>query len=483
MSIYQLIIIAGLFLVVSVSLSKISERFGVPALLVFLGIGMLAGSDGPGGLYFDNAWLSQALGTVALAFILFAGGLETDVESVKTVMKPAMSLATLGVFITAFITGVCIKAILGLSWLESLLIGSIVSSTDAAAVFAVLRSKNISLKEPLRPLLELESGSNDPMAVFLTIGFIELLKNPGKSIWILVPLFFQQMLLGFLFGYVMSRLFIFIINRINLDYEGLYPVLSLGWVLLTYGVTAWLGGSGFLAVYVVGLLLGKSIYSHKKSLIRFHDGNAWLMQIVMFLTLGLLVSPKQLGPVAGKGFLISGVLIFLSRPISIFLGLLFSKFNLKEKLLISWVGLRGSVPIVLATFPLLAGLDPNHFIFNLCFFIVITSVLIQGTTIPYVAKLLGVDAPFVRKRRYPIDFEGSSKANMQLEDFIVPFGSKAAGKPILKLGFPKDSLITLVIRDDKYITPRGDTLLEEGDVLLILSSRESLPKLQSLLNK
>ncbi|PKN67558.1 MAG: potassium/proton antiporter [Deltaproteobacteria bacterium HGW-Deltaproteobacteria-15] len=482
MSINQVIIIAAIFLVLSVSLSKITEWLGVPALLLFLGIGMLAGSDGPGGLYFDNAWVSQILGTVALAYILFAGGLETDIDSVKTVLKPALVLSTLGVLITALITGTCVKYALGVSWLEGLLVGSIVSSTDAAAVFAVLRSKNVGLKEPLRPLLELESGSNDPMAVFLTIGIIELLKHPGQSTWLLIPLFFQQMVLGLVFGYTMSRLFIVIVNRINLDYEGLYPVLSLAWVLLTYGVTASLAGSGFLAVYIAGIMLGKLVYSHKKTFIRFHDGVAWLMQIVMFLTLGLLVFPAQLVPVIGYGLLISLLLIFVARPAAVLIGLSLSRFNLREKSLISWVGLRGSVPIVLATFPLLAGLDQDHFIFNLVFFIVITSVLLQGTTIPYFARLLGVDAPLVRKPRYPIDFEGSSKLNMQLEHLIVPFGSKAINKRILDLGFPKDSLITLIARDDKYITPRGDTTLEGGDVLLILVSRESLPMVHTILN-
>ena len=483
MSINQLIIIAAVFLVVSVGFSKITEWLGVPVLLLFLGIGMLAGSDGPGGFYFDDAWLSQALGTVALAYILFAGGLETDIQSVRKVLKPALVLSTLGVLITALITGSFVKYILGVSWLEGLLVGSIVSSTDAAAVFAVLRSRNVGLKEPLRPILELESGSNDPMAVFLTIGLIELLKHPGQSMWLLVPLFFQQMLLGLLFGYAMSRLFILIVNRIKLDYEGLYPVLSLGWVLLIYGVTASLGGSGFLAVYIAGIMLGKLVYSHKKSSIRFHDGVAWLMQIVMFLTLGLLVFPKQLVSVAGHGLLISLLLIFLARPASVFIGLILSRFNAREKALISWVGLRGSVPIVLATFPLLAGLDQDHFIFNLVFFIVITSVLFQGTTIPYFARLLAVDVPLVQKRRYPLDFEGSSKSNVQLEDLIVPFGSKAVNKPIVELGFPKDSLITLIVRGETYITPRGDTTLEEGDVLLTLVSRESLPIIQSILHQ
>lgn len=483
MSIDQIIIIIAIFLVVSAVMSKLSDAFGVPALLLFLGIGMLAGSDGPGGFYFDDAWLSQAMGTVALAYILFAGGLDTDIQSVKTVTKPALVLSTLGVLITALLTGLCVKLFLNLPWLEAFLIGSIVSSTDAAAVFAILRSKNVGLKEPLRPLLELESGSNDPMAIFLTIGFIELLKHPEQSIFLLVPLFFRQMILGILIGYLMSRLFAWIANRIRLHFDGLYTVLSMGWVLLTYGVTALLGGSGFLAVYIVGIMLGKLMFVHKKSIIRFHDGVAWLMQIVMFLTLGLLVFPKQLIPIVDYGLLISFLLIFVARPASVFIGLAFSRFNLREKILISWVGLRGSVPIVLATFPLLAGLDQRHFIFNLVFFIVITSVVFQGTTIPFVARLLKVDAPLVQIKRYSIDFDGSTKSDMKLEDFIVPFGSKAANKQILELGFPRDSLITLIIRGDQYITPRGDTILEEGDVLLLLASAESLPDVQNILNK
>lgn len=478
MSIEAIILIASAVLVLAVTLNKVSERFGVPALLVFLALGMLAGSDGPGGIYFDNAWLSQGLGTVALAFILFAGGLETDAQSVKRVMRPAISLATFGVFVTALVTGVCARYALGISWLEAFLIGSIVSSTDAAAVFAVLRSKNVGLKEPLRPLLELESGSNDPMAVFLTIGFIDLIKSPGRSVWTLVPFFFQQMILGALIGYLMARLFIFVVNRIKLDYEGLYPVFCMGWVLLTYSITAFFKGSGFLAVYIAGLMLGNLSFAHKKSLIRFQDGVAWLMQIAMFTTLGLLVFPKELIPVAVPGLLVSFALIFIGRPISVFLGLSLAGFTFREKILVSWVGLRGSVPIVLATFPLLAGLDKDHFIFNLVFFIVITSVLLQGTTIPLLARLLKVDAPLIRQRRYPLEFEGSEKVDMQLNDFIVPYGSRAAGQPILRIGLPREALITMIVRGDKYIMPTGDTILEEGDVLLILTNSETTKAIQ-----
>lgn len=473
-SIEAILIIAAVALVASVALSKVSDRFGVPVLLLFIGMGMLLGSDGPGGIYFDNAWVSQFLGTIALAYILFAGGIETDTASVRKVLRPSLSLATFGVLITALVTGVCARFALGVSWLEGLLIGSIVSSTDAAAVFAVLRSKNVGLKEPLRPLLELESGSNDPMAVFLTIGLIELIKIPDRSMWTLVPFFFQQMILGLLIGYAMARLFVYIVNRIRLDYEGLYPVLSLGWVLLTYGVTVALRGSGFLAVYIAGLMLSRLVFAHKRSLIRFHDGMGWLMQIAMFTTLGLLVFPTRLFAVAGPALLVSAALIVIARPISVFLGTVSMGLDVRQKLMISWVGLRGSVPIVLATFPLMAGLDQDHFIFNLVFFVVITSVLLQGTTIPLVARWLGVDAPLVRQRRYPIEFEGSAKMDMQLTDFIVPYGSGAAGRSILSLAFPRDCLITMVVRGEQYVMPTGDTVLEEGDVLLILTNSETL---------
>ncbi|HOT97326.1 MAG TPA: potassium/proton antiporter [bacterium] len=478
-----ILLIAAAVLVASVLLSKVSERFGVPTLLLFLGIGMLAGSDGPGGIYFDNARMAQALGTVALAYILFAGGLETDVDAMRRVVRPAVSLATLGVLATALTTGLGIHYLLGHSWMESLLIGAIVSSTDAAAVFAVLRSKNVGLKEPLRPLLELESGSNDPMAVFLTVGLIELIRNPARPVLSLIPLFLEQMIIGLVLGYLTARIFIHIINRVKLDYEGLYPVLALGWVLLTYALTAWLKGSGFLAVYITGLVLGKKSFSHKKSLIRFQDGIAWLMQILMFLTLGLLVFPSQLIPVAGQGLLVALFLILVARPAAVFCSLIPFRFSFREKHLISWVGLRGSVPIVLATFPMLAGLDHNHYIFNLVFFIVISSVLLQGTTIPLMARLAKVDAPLVRQRRYPIDFDNSEAMNLELVDLFVPYGSQAAGRQILELGFPRDCLITMISRNEKFIMPGGSTVLEEGDVLLILSSPENLSVAREILEK
>jgi cell volume regulation protein A len=381
--------------------SKASARLGVPALVLFLAIGMLAGSDGPWGIYFDDPWLAQFLGVVALAFILFAGGLDINWQSVRRVFWSGIALSTIGIVITALLVAWFATVVLGFSLFEGLLLGAVVSSTDAAAVFAILRSRNVGLKGQLQPLLELESGSNDPMAVYLTLGFIGLLSNPATSIIDLIPMFIHQMSLGVAVGYAMGKAMVFIINRLKLEYDGLYPVLTLSLVLLTYGATASMGGNGFLAVYLAGLLMGKSNFIHKKSLMRFHDGLAWLTQIAMFLTLGLLVFPSRLTPIIGVGLLVSMFLIFVARPVSIFIALLFAKMSFKEKIMVSWVGLRGAVPVILATFPLLAGVPKADMIFNVVFFIVLTSVLLQGTLIPTVARWLDMAAPVPAKPKHP----------------------------------------------------------------------------------
>ncbi|MCC2626510.1 MAG: putative Potassium/proton antiporter, partial [Thermomicrobiales bacterium] len=287
---YFLLAAAGLLLL-SVIASKAFGRMGIPALLLFLGIGMLAGSDGPGGIHFDNPWLAQSLGVVALTFILFAGGMDTEWASVRRVLGIGISLSTVGVAVTAGLVGWFATTALNMSWFEGLLIGAIVSSTDAAAVFAVMRSRYVGLRGPLKPLLELESGSNDPMAVFLTIGLISLITGQSSSPLDLVPMFIRQMVLGATIGYGIGKLMVLLINRLRLEYEGLYPVLTLSLVLLTYSGSAWLGGNGFLAVYIAGLMMGNSQFVHKRSLTRFHDGLAWLMQITMFLALGLQVFP------------------------------------------------------------------------------------------------------------------------------------------------------------------------------------------------
>jgi len=471
---------ASVLLLLSVLASKASTRLGIPALLLFLLIGMLAGSDGPGGIYFDDPRLAQSMGVMALAFILFAGGLDTHWESVRPVVWRGVALSTLGVFLTALLVGWFARIVLDFSLLEGLLLGAVVSSTDAAAVFSVLRAKRVSLRGQLKPLLELESASNDPMAVFLTIGFIHLLTNPTATAADLVPKLFVQMALGAIMGYGIGKGMIFLVNRLRLESEGLYPVLTLSFVLLAYGATTSLGGNGFLAVYVAGLVTGKSDFIHKKSLMRFHDGLAWLMQIAMFLTLGLLVFPSRLVPVVGDGLLVAMFLMLLARPLSVFVSLLPIKMSFKEKAMISWVGLRGAAPIILATFPLLAGIAKADMIFNLVFFIVLTSVLLQGTSIPLFARWLGVAAPLAAKRQYPLEFLPTSSTKSNLVELQVPSNSLVVGKRILELGLPKGALVVLISRKEEFIVPSGGTSLEAGDTMLVLADKNDLVHLRSL---
>lgn len=474
---------ASLLLFVSVLVSKISDRFGVPSLLLFLILGMLAGSEGPGGIYFDDPVLAQSISITSLVLILFSGGLDTEWNEVRSVLRHGLLLSTLGVFITALTVGLFARAILGYSLVEGLLLGSIVSSTDAAAVFSVLRSKGISLKGELKPLLELESGSNDPMAIFLTLGLTRLIMEPDLSPVSLLGLFFQQMLIGGVMGYVMGRATQFLINRINLGYEGLYPVLTLALVLLTFGSTDLIGGSGFLAVYLTGLVLGRYRFVHKRSIARFHNGVAWLMQITMFLTLGLFVFPSRLIPIMGLSLLIAGCLMLLARPGSIVIGLLGSGFDWREKALVSWVGLRGAAPIILATFPLVAGIPQADLIFNVIFFVVLTSVLLQGTSIPLVARWLKVDAPASPERVYPIEYTPMGDLQSDLKELPVPPGSRADGKAIVELGLPDDFLVILIARDDDFVVPYGGTVLQSGDVLLVLSENDSFDQVQTNINQ
>jgi cell volume regulation protein A len=480
-SLEQSLVFAATLLFAGVLASKLSSRIGVPSLLFFLAIGMLAGSDGPGGIWFDNARVAQSLGTIALAVILFAGGLDTDWQAVRGVLWRAASLATAGVFLTAALVGWFLHWVLGLPLIEGLLIGSIVSSTDAAAVFAVLRAQSMRLKGRLQPLLELESGSNDPMAVFLTVAFTQLIANPGTNALTVFPLFLKQMLIGGAAGWVMGKVTAALINRLRIEAEGLYPVLMLSAILFTYGATAFLGGSGFLAVYVAGILLGNSDLIHKRSLVRFSDAIAWLMQITMFLVLGLLVFPSRLPPVAWPGILMALFLVFVARPVSVFVSLAFARLGIRHKLLVSWVGLRGAAPIVLATFPLVAGLPRAELHFNLVFFVVLTSVLMQGTTLPLVARWLKVDAPNPPRARSPLEFVPATRARSELVELSVSPHSQAAGKQVLELGLPRSALAVLLTRGDDYITPRGSTVILEGDLLLILADREEVPALRELL--
>lgn len=482
-SIELVLLIAAVLTLLSVLASKLSDRLAVPALLLFLVIGILAGSEGIGGIYFDNFQAAKSIGIVALIFIIFLGGIDTSWRSIKPVIAPGIVLSTLGVLLTALVVGLFATLILKFTFFEGLLLGAIVSSTDAAAVFSILRSRKISLKRNLKPLLEFESGSNDPMAVFLTIGFLNILTKANLTPFDIALSFTLDMGIGALMGYLMAKISVVMINRVKLEYEGLYPVLTISLILLTYAVTTLLKGNGFLAVYILGLLLSREDFAHKRTLVRFHEGIGWLMQIIMFLTLGLLVFPSEIVPIFKSGFLIAAILIILARPLSMFICLLPFKFSIPEKLMISWVGLRGAVPIILATFPLLAGIPQAHAIFNIVFFVVLTSVLIQGTSIPFIAKLLKVQAPFDARKRFPIEFDQMEGINASLENVIVPYNSAANGKAIFELKVPPKALIVLISRKEKFIIPSGSTAIEGGDILLALASEQDFKALQQIFSK
>lgn len=445
-------------------------------------VGILAGSDGFGKIYFDNFYIAQFVGVVALAYILFMGGLSVDVNEIKPVFKKGLVLATLGVFITAVIVGLLGYHFLDFTLFESLLLGSIVSSTDAAAVFSVLRSRSISLKDNLKPLLEFESGSNDPMAVFLTVGMISLITGKITSFHELFFMFVQQMTLGILFGFLIGKLAVRLINKIRLDYNGLYIVLTVAIVAFAYSFPSLVGGNGFMSVYVCGLTMSSSRFVHKKMLTKFHDGIAWFMQIIMFLILGLLVFVKEVWSVALPALIIAFVLIFIARPVSVFVSMIPFKSSFKEKLLISWVGLRGAAPIVLATFPLMVDINHSHDIFNIIFFVVVISVLIQGTTIPLVAKLLDMDAPAVKDLKSPFEFESGESDKKLIEIQISP-DSHSVGSSLKEVGLPKDTLITMLSRDDEYHLPTGDTVFQECDILFILAQRENEQLLKEIFEK
>jgi cell volume regulation protein A len=394
--------------------------------------------------------------------------LDTKWESIKPVLKPGLVLSTLGVLLTAVSVGLFSTLVIDLTWKEGLLLGAIVSSTDAAAVFSILRSKAIGLKGNLRPLLEFESGSNDPMAFFLTIGMTSWLSVEGFSPVDLVPMFIKQMIFGAAAGFLFGKGIVFLMNKINLEYEGLYPVLMLGLVVLVYTVTDLIGGNGFLAVYLAGITMNQSRMLHHKSLVRFFDGIAWLMQIIMFITLGLLVYPSQVWPVVGVGFVIAMFLILVARPLGVWISMSFFKYSNRKKAFISWVGLRGAVPIVFATFPLIAGIEKSNLIFNIVFFIVLTSVALQATTLAKVAGWLHLAVPEGLKRKSLLDIELSDDFKNALVEVILPEGSRIDGRQILELDFPKTSLIVLVNRNNKYITPNGATELKSGDKLMIM---------------
>ncbi len=481
MTIELILLITSLLLVLSLVASTASNQLGIPALVLFLVVGMLAGSDGPGGIAFDNAWVAQFVGVVALIYILFSGGLDTNWHHIRPVLGTGLLLANLGAIFSMLLVAGFAILVFDFAPLTALLLGAIISSTDAAAVFSVMRTRGVNLKGNLEPLIELESGSNDPIAVFLTLGLTQLILQPTTSVGGLALAFLLQMVVGAFCGYGLGRMMVWLVNRLPLRQEGLYSVFTLALILLVYGLTSLLRGNGFLAVYVAGIVMGNHNFIHKRSLLRFHEGIAWLMQIGMFLTLGLFVFPSRLIPVALMGLLLSLFLLFVARPISVFLSLAFTRLGVAGKTMVAWAGLRGAVPIILATFPLLAGVTGADLIFHLIFFVVLTSVIIQGVSIGWMAQWLKVNAPQPVIYHDALEFIPDVTVNSKLVELRVAPQSPIVGKSVVQLGLPRDALIVLVRRGVESLVPNGATVFEANDRLLLLTNPKVLPLVQAQL--
>ncbi len=472
---------AAVLLIAGVVVSKTSSRFGVPSLLLFLGIGMLAGSDGIARIDFDDFDLARSFGTVALGYILFSGGLGTRFTDIRPIIGPAVALASIGVVITASLVALVASEILDLTLAEGFLLGAVIASTDAAAVFSVLRSRGISIPPRLGATLELESGSNDPAAVFLTVAAIDIVLGDHAGPLSMVGMFALQMTVGVLCGYLLARATVAAVNRLHLDFDGMYPVFTFALVLLILEGVNMIGGSGFLAVYAAGVTMASRDFVHKRSLIRFHDGVAWLMQIAMFVLLGLLVFPSRLPDVALQAMLVAAVLILFARPVAVFLTLVCFRFPRSQIAFVSWVGLRGATPIILATFPVAAGVPNGERLFHVVFFVVLTSILVQGTSIGAAARRLRLTDPDVVFER-PVSFDTviTGDDGPSLHELSVRPGSDADTRQIIDLGLPTGILIVLVRRGEYSFMPEGTTTLQGGDDLLVAADREHAHRLASL---
>ena len=474
-------LVAGLLFFSSLVAGTLSERIKVPALILFLAIGMLAGVDGPGGIDFNDANIADDIGNVALAFILFAGGFQTRWTDIRPIVVQGVVLSTMGVLLTAVLMALPIALLPAFSYKDAFLLGAIISSTDAAAVFSILRTQKVGLKGSLKPLLEFESGSNDPMAVFLTFTALSWLTSPEVQVQQMAIKFVVQMVAGGIMGLLMGRCACILIQKLRVENEALYPVWGFSIVLTTFGLTESIQGNGYLAVYVCGIVMGSREFLFKYSLQRFHEGLAWLMQIVMFLILGLLVNPKELItlPVISVGLLISAFLMYAARPAAVFVCTALSRFNRREKIFISWTGLRGAVPIILATYPLAEGHPQARYIFNLIFFVVITSVLLQGKTLAQVAKWLGLDAWIRVAPAYPLSFDRTpGSGSQETREVYLTADAAVVGRTVSELHFPEGVSILLINRGARFLIPKGGTRIEAHDTLLLFGERERLAEVE-----
>ncbi|MBI4466763.1 MAG: potassium/proton antiporter [Acidobacteria bacterium] len=479
----QLLVILSAAIVLAVLATRYAYRFGLPVVLLFIAAGVLAGSEGAGGIEFENYALTQLVGTLALVVILFDGGFHTEQKLFRLGLWPALKLAVFGTFGAAGLVAVFAVAVFGFSWLEGLLMGSVVASTDAAAVFATLRKQNLVLKKRVQAVLEVESGSNDPPAVYLTVAFTTLLlrgESPGVG---LLGGFLGQMLIGLGLGWLGGRGAGWLLRRVRFDLPGLYPLVVLALAVFLFSLTNLLGGSGFLAVYVAGVVLGNQPLPFKPVISRFHDGMSWLMQILMFFTLGLLVFPSRLLDAAQPAIALALFLMFVARPAITWLLLVRSGLDLRERLLVAWGGLRGAVPIILAIYPLMQGVERSHTIFNTVFFVVILSVLVQGTTVGWLARRFRLHMPAQAVPPLQMELASWKVLDGEVLLFRVESDGGVAGRPVRDLPIPSDVLAMLIVREDALIPPRGSTVFQPDDFVYFFAKEKDRAALEELFQK
>jgi potassium/hydrogen antiporter len=474
------LLVVGAVLAASVLVALGSARTGLPVLVAFLVLGMLLGSDGPGGIEFDDVELARRVGIVGLVLILFEGGLQTSWRRLRSVAIPAGLLSTVGVVVTAVLTGLAAQLLFDLTWLEAILLGAVVASTDAAAVFATFRYTRV--RRRVARTLEAESGGNDPMAIALTLGLIAWIENPDShGFGDLVLLVARQLVLGIAVGVVLAVAATWIFARLPRSVGPFAPVASLSAAGLSFGAADVVGGSGFLSVYLVGLAVGSTPSRYRRQLAGFHEGLAFLAQVVLFVVLGLLVFPRELGNVAVSGLALAALLMLVIRPVAVWVSTVFTAFTKRERLLLGWAGLRGAVPIVLATFALSSEVGHADTIFNAVFFVVLVSAILQGTTLEWVAGKLGLLAPVAPRHEPPIELGESS--TLDLLDFVVAEDHAIAGAAVREVGLPRTAIIAVVVRDDVSIPPRGSTVIEPGDRLYVLAPHGIRPAIEDVFSR
>jgi len=474
----ELILIAGLLLAAGIAGALLADKVRVPGLLLFLGLGMLAGSQGIGGIEFDDAELARTLGTIALILILFEGGLTAGWKEIRPVLGTAVSLATVGTLVTAVIAGLAAKLIFDLSTLEGMLVGAAIAATDSAAIFAVLRRS--TLEKRLARSLEGESGMNDPVALLLVIGFIEWIQEPGYGLADMAGLLAMKLAIGAAVGMVIGRLAIAALDRARLPTDGIYPVATIAIASLSFGLAELAHGSGFLAVYLTALALGSTRLPARRTIVAFHEGLGWVAQIALFILLGLLVFPASLDEVALEGLALSAALIFVARPIATFAATALAPLNARERLMLGWAGLRGATPIWLATFPVVAGVGAGEELFSIVFFVVVTSTLVQGASFEPLASRLGLttDEPALPRRL--LESGRIRRMGGDVIAYRLPPGAAAAEHPVRDLNLPREALVNVIVRDGHAIPPRGSTVLREGDELHILVRSELREEVEAL---